>query len=74
MFDFDDDFFFNLEQEDIATLFLQAKPLAQKLIDGPACKGLSEEDAKLMSTSFAVAIALLRAYHEARCKNEGQTL
>lgn len=72
MFDFDDDFFFNFKPDDIATLFFQARPLAQKLIYGPACEGLSEEDAKLMSTSFAVATVLLRAYHEAHRRNAEQ--
>ena len=73
MFNFDDDFLFNLNNEDIATLFFQAKPLAETLRQGPACEGLTEEDAKLMSTSFAVAVALLRAYSGSQGRNDEQT-
>ncbi len=73
MFDFDDDFFFKLKQEDIASLFLQAKPLAETLQHGAACEGLSEEEARLMSTSFAVAVVLLRAYTESLGRNSQQT-
>ena len=73
VFDFDDDFFFKLGQEEIAALFLQAKPLAEKLRYGAACEGLAEEDARMMSTSFAVAVTLLRAYSESRDKNSPQT-
>lgn len=72
MFDFDDDFFFKLKLEDIASLFFEAKPLAETLIGGSACWGLPQEEAKLMSTSFAIATVLLRAYHEARRKSEEQ--
>ena len=74
VFDFDDDFFFHLDNEDIATLFFQAKPLAEKLRHGAACKGLSEEDARMMSTSFAVAAVLLSAYSESHDRNNPQTL
>ena len=74
MFDFDDDFFGQLNQEDIASLFFQAKPLAQQIMNGSACAGLSEDDKKLMSTSFAIATVLLRAYHEAHRRNEQQML
>lgn len=74
MFDFDEDFFFNLKQEEISTLFFQAKPLAETLQCGAACEGLSEEDARLMSTSFAVATVLLRAYSESQGRNGEQTL
>ena len=73
VFDFDEDFFFNLKQEEIATLFFQAKPLAETLQCGAACEGLSEEDARLMSTSFAVAAVLLRAYSESQGRNGEQT-
>lgn len=72
MFDFHDDFFDHLNQEDIATLFFQAKPLAQTIMNSSTCANLPEEDKKLMSTSFAVATVLLRAYHEAHQKNEEQ--
>ncbi len=73
VFDFDDDFFFKLKQEDIASLFLQAKPLAERLQKSPACEGLPEEEARLMSTSFAVAAVLLRAYSEAFGRSGQQT-
>ena len=73
VFDFDDDFFFKLKQEDIASLFLQAKPLAETLRRGAACEGLDEEDARLMSASFAVAVVLLRVYSESRDKSNPQT-
>ena len=74
VFNFDEDFFFNLKQEEIATLFFQTKPLAETLQRGAACEGLSEEDARLMSTSFAVAAVLLRAYSESHDRNNPQTL
>ena len=73
VFDFDDDFFFKLKQEDIASLFLQAKPLAETLRRGAACEGLDEEGARLMSASFAVAVVLLRAYSESQGRNGEQT-
>ena len=73
VFDFDDDFFFKLKQEDIASLFLQAKPLAETLRRGAACEGLDEEGARLMSASFAVAVVLLRVYSESRDKSNPQT-
>lgn len=65
---FYDQFFDELNEDELRTIFYAAKQKATNLLSHPVCGEFPAEDARIMALGLGVALEILQRYENQKCE------